>query len=255
MKAMVVIPTYNEKENIEQTVAMVLSLPQEFHVLVVDDSSPDGTGAIADRLSCESDRVHVLHRTAKEGIGPAYIAGFRYAIDAGADYIIEMDADRSHDPMALPAFVAAAAEADVVVGSRYKDGVRVVDWAAKRLLLSLAASYYVKLVLGIPVDDPTGGFTLWRRRVLEALDLKHLASRGYSFQVEMKYRAWKKGFKLAEIPIVFYERRLGGSKISKNIVYEALYVLWRIRLTPGPDGPRLAPEVVAARSVEPVTKS
>jgi dolichol-phosphate mannosyltransferase len=248
MKAMVVIPTYNERENIDKIVRAVLDLPQGFHVLIVDDNSPDGTGALADRLARWSERVHALHREQKEGIGPAYVAGFRYALDWGAEFVIEMDADFSHNPADLPRFLEAAREVDVVVGSRYKDGVRVVDWAAKRLLLSLAASFYVKLVLGIPVEDPTGGFTGYRRRVLESLDLSRLASRGYSFQIEMKYRSWKKGFRLKEIPIVFCERRLGGSKITKNIVYEALYILWRIRFMRGADGPRLSPEAVAADS-------
>lgn len=245
MKTMVVIPTYNEKENIDRIVSAVLDLAGDFNVLVVDDSSPDGTGEIAQWLADSNERVHVLHRETKEGIGPAYVAGFRYALAWGAEFVMEMDADFSHDPSVLPQFVVAAGDYDVVAGSRYKGGVRVVNWAVKRLLLSLAASYYVKLILGIPVEDPTGGFTGYRRRVLESLDLDRVASKGYSFQIEMKYRAWRKGFRLTEIPIVFYERRRGGSKITKNIVYEALYVLWRIRFNSA-DGPRLTPEAAAS---------
>lgn len=245
-KAMVVIPTYNERDNLETVVSAVLALPQGFHVLVVDDGSPDGTGEIADRLAAGDARVHVVHRRAKEGIGPAYVAGFGRALAWGADRILQMDADLSHDPTDLPRLLAAAEDADVAIGSRYAGGVRVLDWSARRLLLSLGASYYVRLVLGMPVFDPTGGFKCWRREVLESIDLSRLHSRGYSFQIEMTYRAWREGYRVAEIPIVFAERIHGGSKIHRNIVYEAVYVLWRLRLgallrgrrRARPDGPR-----------------
>jgi dolichol-phosphate mannosyltransferase len=230
MKPVVVIPTYNEKDNIERLVGMVLALPQDFHVIVVDDNSPDGTGAILDRMALETRRVTALHRPAQEGLGPAYIDGFRKALALGATHVLQMDADLSHDPADLPRLLAAAATADVVIGSRYKGGVRVLDWSRKRLLLSLGASAYVKSVLRLPVEDPTGGFKCFRRRVLQSLDLDHIASKGYSFQIEMSYRAWRKGFTLLEIPIVFSERIRGGSKISKNIVYEALWVMWGLRL-------------------------
>ena len=227
---MVVIPTYNERENLEPLLRAILAHPEGFHVLVVDDGSPDGTGVIADRLARESERVQVLHRARKEGIGPAYVAGFQKALALGASHVLQMDADFSHDPADLPRLLRATAEADVAIGSRYQGGVRVLNWSVKRLVLSLSASAYVRTVLGLPVADPTGGFKCWRRRVLESLDLGHIASRGYSFQIEMSYRAWKKGFRLLEVPIVFSERKRGGSKITEKIVYEALYVLWRLRL-------------------------
>jgi len=229
-KAMVVIPTYNERENVERVVGAVLALPAGFHVLVVDDGSPDGTGEIADRLAAADPRVHVLHRKQKQGLGPAYVAGFGYALRWGADRILQMDADLSHDPSDLPRLAAATDDADVAVGSRYVGGVRVLDWSARRLLLSLGASYYVRLILRMPVFDPTGGFKCWRREVLESLDLSRLHSRGYSFQIEMSYRAWRKGWRIVEVPIVFTERLHGGSKIHRNILYEAVYVLWRLRL-------------------------
>lgn len=229
-RAMVVIPTYREIENIGVIVRAILQHPEGFHILIVDDNSPDGTGEAADALAREFDRVHVLHRKAKEGIGPAYIAGFRYALAWGAEAIVQMDADLSHDPAALPGLMAGLQDADLVLGSRYHNGVRVLDWSARRLALSLAASLYVRALLRMPVDDPTGGFKVWRRRTLESLDLDRVTSRGYSFQVEMTYRVWRAGFRLLELPIVFQERKRGGSKISRGIVYEALYVLWRIRL-------------------------
>lgn len=232
-KAMVVIPTYNEKENVETIASAVLALPQGFHLLIVDDNSPDGTGRLADRLATGSDRLHVLHRSRKQGIGPAYVDGFAYALRWGATKILQMDADFSHNPDDLPRLLEASEGADVVIGSRYQGGVRVLDWSARRLLLSMGASRYVRVVLGMPVADPTGGFKCFRRRVLESLDLKRLASRGYCFQIETTYRAWKKGFKIVEIPIVFTERKHGGSKIDGSVVYEALYILWRLRLQLG----------------------
>ena len=241
-KAMVVIPTYNERENLATVVAAVLALPQALHVLVVDDNSPDGTGDLAERLAAESDRVHVLRRTKKEGIGPAYVAGFGQALASGATHVLQMDADLSHDPSDLPRLLAASESADLVIGSRYIGGVRVLDWAPKRLLLSLSASYYVRFVLGMPVKDPTGGFKCFRREVLESLDLGRLHSKGYSFQIEMTYRAWRKGWRVLEVPIVFTERRLGGSKIHRNIIYEAVYVLWRLRLGALFDGGRVQRE-------------
>ncbi len=229
-KAIVVIPTYNELENLETVVAAVLALADSFHVLVVDDNSPDGTGELAERLAASSERVHVLRRARKEGIGPAYVAGFGRALALGATRVLQMDADLSHDPADLPRLLAASESADLVIGSRYVGGVRVLDWAPKRLMLSLSASYYVRFVLGMPVKDPTGGFKCFRREVLESFDLTRLHSRGYSFQIEMTYRAWRLGWKIQEVPIVFTERRLGGSKIHRNIVYEAVYVLLRLRL-------------------------
>ena len=227
---MVVIPTYDERENLATVVAAVLALPEQFAVLVVDDNSPDGTGELAERLAARDPRVHVLRRARKEGIGPAYVAGFEYALGWGAEHVLQMDADLSHDPADLSRLLAACAQADVALGSRYVGGVRVLDWSAKRLLLSLGASYYVRLVLGMPVFDPTGGFKCWRRELLLRIDLSRLHSRGYSFQIEMTYLAWRLGARIVEVPIVFTERRRGGSKIHRNIIYEAVYVLGRLRL-------------------------
>lgn len=243
-KAIVVIPTYNERENLETVVAAVLALREGFHVLVVDDNSPDGTGEVAEGLAAVSERVHVLRREKKEGIGPAYVAGFGRALALGATHVLQMDADLSHDPADLPRLLAASASVDLALGSRYAGGVRVLDWPLKRLLLSLGASYYVRFVLGMPVKDPTGGFKCFRREVLESLPLARLHSRGYSFQIEMTYRAWRKGWKIREIPIVFTERLHGGSKIHRNIVYEAVYVLWRLRLGALFDGGRAHKETI-----------
>ncbi len=244
MKAIVVIPTYNERENLETVVSAVLALPPGFDVLVVDDNSPDGTGEQAERMAAASGRVHVLRRPKKEGIGPAYVAGFTRALQLGATRILQMDADLSHDPADLPRLLAASEEVDVAIGSRYCGGVRVLDWPLKRLLLSLGASYYVRFVLGMPVQDPTGGFKCFRREVLESFDLARLHSRGYSFQIEMTYRAWRRGWTIREVPIVFTERLHGGSKIHRNIVYEAVYVLWRLRLGALFDGRRARKDAI-----------
>jgi dolichol-phosphate mannosyltransferase len=246
VKPIVVVPTYNELDNVTPLASAILALPQGFHILFVDDSSPDGTGEVVDRLAAGDERIQVLHRQAKEGIGPAYIAGFRRALALGATHVLQMDADLSHDPRDLPRLLEATAAVDVAIGSRYKGGIRVLNWSKKRLLLSLGASAYVNAVLGLPVDDPTGGFKCWRRRVLQSLDLDHVASKGYGFQIEMSYRAWRKGFTLVEIPIVFSERVRGGSKISRSIVYEALWVLWGLRLHVGYDRRLpMAPEPLA----------
>ena len=230
-RATVVIPTYNEADNIRPLADTILALPHGLSLLVVDDNSPDGTGGIADELAAASDRVQVIHRAHKEGIGPAYIAGFRHALASGADAVLQMDADLSHDPADLPRLLGTVeSDCALAIGSRYCGGVRVLDWSVKRLALSLAASAYVRLLLRMPVTDPTGGFKCWRREALESLDLERIASRGYSFQIEMNYRAWRRGFTVKEVPIVFHERRRGGSKMAGGIVLEALYVLWRIRL-------------------------
>lgn len=230
---MVVVPTYNEMENLERLVSTILALPSGFHVLIVDDASPDGTGEIAARLARESQRVHVLRRPGKQGIGPAYVDGFRHALAWGATHILQMDADFSHNPADLERLFEASREADVVIGSRYKGGVRVLDWSVRRLLLSLGASRYVRAILRMPVEDPTGGFKCFRREVLASLDLDAIHSRGYCFQVETTYRAWKRRFRIVEVPIVFQERKHGGSKIAGSIVYEAIYVIWRLRLHRG----------------------
>jgi dolichol-phosphate mannosyltransferase len=222
----VILPTYNEAENLERVVGAVLEeLPPSGHVLVVDDNSPDGTGEIADRLSAGSDRIEVLHRAAKEGLGPAYLAGFRVALDAGADRIIEMDADLSHDPAYLPELIAATEKADLAIGSRYVPGGGVTEWGAVRRFISRGGSAYARLALGLPIRDLTGGFKCFRRIVLETIDLDAIEARGYAFQVETTYRAIRAGFRVVEVPIVFKDRADGTSKMSKAIVAEAI---WRV---------------------------
>ncbi|MFQ5550171.1 MAG: polyprenol monophosphomannose synthase [Gemmatimonadales bacterium] len=229
-RALVIIPTYDEAENLPEIVPRVLEQDDRIDVLVVDDSSPDGTGEIADRMAREKDRIHVLHRPAKAGLGRAYLAGFRWALDRDYEYIFEMDADFSHDPNHLTTFLAAAQNADLVLGSRYLDGkVTVVNWPIRRLMLSYWANVYARVVTGHRLHDATGGFKCFRRRVLEAVDLDEVHSNGYAFQIEMSFRAWRKGFKIIEIPIVFTDRTDGQSKMSRAIVREAIWMVWRLR--------------------------
>jgi dolichol-phosphate mannosyltransferase len=199
-------------------------------VLVVDDNSPDGTGELADQLAAENPRVHVLHRGRKEGLGKAYLAGFRWALDCGYDLIFEMDADFSHDPRFLPTFLDAIQDADLVIGSRYKSGVNVINWPISRLLLSIGANQYARLVTGLPLTDSTGGFKCFRRRVLEAIPLERVRSNGYAFQIEMSFLAWRKGFRIREVPIVFTDRVEGQSKMNGKIVREAVWMVWWLRL-------------------------
>jgi len=222
----VVLPTYNEAENLERIAAAILErLPSSRRLLIVDDDSPDGTGRIADRLAAASDDIAVLHRRAKEGIGPAYIAGFREALTGGARLIIEMDADFSHDPAYLPQLLRAIESADLVIGSRYVPGGGVTDWGPVRRFVSRGGSSYARKVLGLEIRDLTGGFKCFRREVLEAIDLDGVAARGYAFQVEMTYRAIRAGFRVVEIPIVFRDRTAGNSKMSRAIFAEAI---WRV---------------------------
>jgi dolichol-phosphate mannosyltransferase len=224
----VILPTYNEAENIEPLVAAVRErLPESRRVLIVDDNSPDGTGEIADRLASEHDDVEVLHRMVREGLGPAYIAGFREALAGGADLVIEMDADFSHDPAYLPRLLEAAGRADVVLGSRYVAGGGVSDWGPLRRGISRGGSAYARLALGVGVRDLTGGFKCFRREVLETIDLDAVRARGYAFQVELTYRAIQHGFEVVEVPIVFRDRRVGSSKMDLSIVAEAV---WRLPL-------------------------
>jgi len=230
MKTLIIIPTYNERDNIEQIVAQVLEKHSSINVLIVDDGSPDGTGKIADAMSKENSRISVLHRKNKSGLGTAYIAGFKYAIQNRYDYVFEMDADFSHDPKYIPHFLDAIKEADLVLGSRYISGVNVINRPMSRLLLSYYANVYSRIITGLPVKDATGGFKCFRREVLEAIDLDKVKSNGYSFQIEMSFRAHKKGFRIKEIPIVFEDRRVGQSKMSKKIVREAIWMVWRLRL-------------------------
>lgn len=229
-RVLVVVPTYNERVNVPLIVPAILGQDPRIDVLVVDDSSPDGTGELADQIAAGNPRVHVLHRTQKEGLGKAYIAGFRWALDHGYDLIFEMDADFSHDPRFLPTFLDAIQDADLVIGSRYKTGVNVINWPISRLLLSLGANQYARLVTGLPLADSTGGFKCFRRRVLEAIPLERVRSNGYAFQIEMSYLAWRKGFRLKEIPIVFTDRVEGQSKMNRKIVREAVWMVWWLRL-------------------------
>lgn len=230
-QALVVIPTYNEAANLRQMVPKVLAQDPRLEVLVVDDNSPDGTGRLADELAAADGRVHVLHRPSKDGLGSAYRAGFRWALERDYEYVFEMDADHSHDPRHLPEFLAAAADADLVLGSRYLNGrVTVVNWPMPRLLLSYFANIYARVVTGLRLCDSTGGFKCFRRRVLQAINLDRVSSNGYGFQIEMSFRAWRAGFRIREIPIVFVDRVEGTSKMSGAIIREAIWLVWRLRL-------------------------
>ena len=224
--AWVILPTYNEAENLERIVGAVLEqLPASRRILIVDDNSPDGTGEIADRLAEADDSIGVLHRAQKDGLGPAYLAGFRVALDGGAERIIEMDADFSHDPSYLPALIEATEHADLAIGSRYVPGGGITDWGPMRRFISRGGSAYARVALGLPVKDLTGGFKCFRRIVLEEINLDTIEARGYAFQVETTFRAIKAGFRVVEVPIVFKDRADGTSKMSKGIVAEAM---WRV---------------------------
>lgn len=229
-RALVVIPTYNEATNLPQLLPLVLAQDPRIEVLVVDDASPDGTGRIADEFAAREGRVHVLHREGKKGLGTAYRAGFRWALERDYAYIFEMDADFSHDPKHLPEFLAAIGDADLVLGSRYLERrVTVVNWPMTRLLLSYFANVYARVVTGLKLWDATGGFKCFRRSVLEGIDLEAVRSNGYGFQIEMSFRAWRRGFRIKEIPIVFVDRTVGDSKMSGAIVREAIGMVWRLR--------------------------
>jgi len=229
-RALVIVPTYNEKANIERIIATTLAQDPRLEMLIVDDNSPDGTGQIVDALADCDSRVHALHRPGKQGLGTAYVAGFRWALERDYAYVFEMDADFSHDPAHLTDFLRAIQDADLVLGSRYRKGrVTVVNWPMSRLILSYFANMYARVVTGLALDDSTGGYKCFRRSVLEAIDLSAVRSNGYAFQIEMSFRAWKKGFKIVEIPIVFVDRTEGTSKMSKRIVREAVGMVWRLR--------------------------
>ena len=229
MEKLIVVPTYNERENIQPLLDQLLALPFGLEVLVVDDNSPDGTGdLVASRVALDP-RVHLLRRAGKMGLGSAYVAGFRYALEHGAEYVFEMDADFSHDPQAIGDFLEAAKDADLVLGSRYLHGVTVVHWPLRRLVLSMGANLYTRVVTGLPVRDATGGFKCFRRRALSALDLGRVNSDGYAFQIEMTYKVWRLGLRIKEIPITFVDRRAGVSKMDRRIVWEAAWLVWRLR--------------------------
>jgi dolichol-phosphate mannosyltransferase len=225
---LVIVPTYNERDNLPNLVKRINAQSVEADILVVDDNSPDGTGQLADAIAASNPTLHVLHRQVKNGLGRAYIAGFQWALARHYEFIFEMDGDFSHNPSDLPAFVEAARTADLAIGSRYKDGIRVINWPLSRLVLSLGAAQYVKLITGMPFTDPTGGYKCFRRSALQAVDLEGIRSNGYSFQIEMTHKIWRQGLKVVEVPIIFTDRFVGSSKMSRNIVWEALAMVWRL---------------------------
>ncbi len=227
---LIIVPTYNERDNLPQLVKRLMAQPAVLDILVVDDNSPDGTGHLADEIAAQNPHVHVLHRSEKNGLGRAYIAGFQWALERHYEFIMEMDADFSHNPVDVPRFleVARAEDSDLVLGTRYRDGIRVINWPLNRLLLSLAAARYVQLITGMPVSDPTGGFKCFRRRALAVIGLDSVRSNGYSFQIELSHRVWRRGGKISEVPIVFTDRFQGTSKMSKAIVREALWMVWKL---------------------------
>jgi dolichol-phosphate mannosyltransferase len=229
-KSLVIIPTYNELENIRLIIPDVLGRYNNLDILVVDDSSPDGTGSFVQELAKSNDRIKLISRGKKMGLGTAYTEGFKYALKHDYEYIFEMDADYSHDPKEIINFLKATKEYDLVLGSRYIKGVNVVNWPMRRLLLSYFANIYTRLITGIPIMDATGGFKCFRRKVLEAIDFDDVKSNGYAFQIEITYKVWRKGFKIGEIPIVFVDRTMGHSKMSKKIVREAVFMVWKLRL-------------------------
>ncbi len=230
MNALVIIPTYNERENLVPLLKLIFAQGLPLEVLIIDDNSPDGTGAVADEIHEADPRVHVMHRPGKMGLGSAYVAGFRYALERDYEAVFEMDADFSHNPDSLPEFLRELETADLVVGSRYLHGVTVVNWPLSRLILSYGANVYSRIITGMRLKDATGGYKCFRRQVLEALDLSRVTSDGYGFQIEINYKAWRKGFRIREIPILFVDRRAGESKMNRRIVWEAAWMVWRLRV-------------------------
>ena len=226
----VIVPTFNERDNLPSLVRRVMAQPVAADVLVVDDNSPDGTGQLADTMAAENPRLHVLHRAEKDGLGRAYCAGFAWALARDYEFVFEMDGDFSHNPDDIPAFLEAARNADLVLGSRYRNGIRVINWPLKRLMLSLAAAKYVQVITGMPVSDPTGGYKCFRRHALQSIPLAEVQSNGYSFQIELTHKIWSQGMKVIEVPIIFTDRFQGSSKMSSKIVREALWMVWRILL-------------------------
>ncbi len=229
MKAIVIIPTYNEIHNIQKLLLDLLNMYSTLDILVVDDNSPDGTAQYVESVGKKEPRVKIIKREKKMGLGTAYVAGFKYALEHGYEAAIEMDADYSHDPKELEQFLDKIKDYDLIIGSRYIYGVRVINWPIRRLLLSYFANLYTRIITGMPVKDGTGGFKCFRRKVLESIDLDAIHSNGYSFQIEMNYKAWKKGFRLLEVPITFTDRVQGTSKMSKKIVHEAIFIVWKLR--------------------------
>ena len=230
MTTIVISPTYNECKNVQSLIELILGKYPEFHLLIVDDSSPDGTANKVKELQADYPNLHLEERPTKDGLGTAYIYGFKWAIEREYDRIVQMDADLSHDPNDVPRLVNLLDEHDLIVGSRYVEGVSVVNWPIRRLMLSYGANLYSRVITGMQIKDSTGGFKAWRREVLEELDLNAVRSQGYSFQIEMNFRTWCKGFRIKEVPIIFVDRTIGESKMSKNIVYEAIFMVWRLRI-------------------------
>ena len=230
MKSLIIVPTYNEIENIQRLLPELMALGPDIRVLVVDDNSPDGTGRLADEQAAEYERISVLHRPKKLGLGSAYVAGFRYAIQQDVDCVFEMDADFSHDPAMIPRFIEEIASCDVVIGSRYISGINVVNWPMSRLLLSYFANIYTRVVTGMTIRDTTSGYKCFRREVLEHIDLDNVRSDGYAFQIEMNFRCLRKGYRVREIPIIFVDRRSGTSKLSRGVINEAVWIVWWLRL-------------------------
>ncbi|HWX19305.1 MAG TPA: polyprenol monophosphomannose synthase [Candidatus Binatia bacterium] len=232
-KTLVVVPTFNERENLPLLTQRILALPVAVDIQVVDDNSPDGTGKLADELAAKHPALHVLHRTEKNGLGRAYIAGFKWALEQGYEFVFELDGDLSHNPDDIPMFLEAAKDADLVLGSRYLNGIRIINWPLSRLMLSKSAAKFVHVVTGMPFTDPTGGYKCFRRRALEAIKLDQINSNGYSFQIEMTHRLWSQGMRVVEVPIIFTDRFQGRSKMSGHIVREAFFMVWRLWLQNG----------------------
>ena len=241
-QTLIIVPTYNERDNLPPLAARLLAVPTPVDLLVVDDNSPDGTGQLADALAARHQEIHVLHRAEKDGLGRAYLAGFQWALARDYEFIFEMDGDFSHNPDDIPRFLEAARDADLALGSRYRNGIRVINWPLGRLLLSLGAAKYVQIITGMQISDPTGGFKCFRRRALQALDLEAVHSNGYSFQIELTHKLWRQGMKIVEVPIIFTDRFQGTSKMSQRIVREALWMVWRLWLQ---NGLRRSPKVKA----------
>lgn len=229
MKTIVVIPTYNEAENIERLINKIFEVKPDVHILVVDDNSPDGTALVVEKLMANDKRLHLIKRAGKLGLGTAYIEGFKYALHKGYEAIFEMDADFSHNPEDLPRFLEALQDADLVIGSRYLTGVNVINWPLRRLILSYFANLYTRLITGMPIKDATGGFKCFRAEALKQIDLDKVKTNGYGFQIEMNFRLWAKGFRVKEIPIIFVDRMNGVSKMNKKIILEAIFLVWKLK--------------------------
>jgi dolichol-phosphate mannosyltransferase len=252
---LVVVPTYNERENLPPLVKRIMGLPTPVDMLVVDDNSPDGTGKLADEIAAREPAVKVLHRQEKNGLGRAYIAGFKWAREKGYECVFELDGDFSHNPDDIPMFLEAAQNADLVLGSRYLNGIRIINWPLSRLMLSKCAAKYVQVITGMQITDPTGGYKCFRRGALEALNLDEVRSNGYSFQIELTHKLWRQGMRIVEVPIVFTDRFHGHSKMSGNIIREALIMVWQLWFQNGmrrrPQAPPAKPETPPAKKPEP----